>query len=139
MTKFRIAILILSLCIVSCNSDKKATTPKNFDTSYKLGQEVYNSLCITCHLENGKGVPKAFPPLANSDFLKNNQEKSIKGLKFGMSEEIVVNGVTYNSNMAAQGLSNSEIADVMNYINNTWGNDYGTFLTIKEVSEITTR
>ena len=53
-----------------------------------------------------------------------------------MSKEIVVNGVTYTGNMASQGLTDKEIADVMNYINNTWGNDYGSMITAEQVSKI---
>ena len=43
-----------------------------------------------------------------------------------MSGEINVNGVTYNNVMATMGLSDEEVADVMNYINNSWGNKYGS-------------
>ena len=129
-------LFALTLLTTSCKSESKNATPKNFQVSYDLGKIVYEDLCINCHLDNGKGVLKAFPPLAGSDFLKNNQAESIKGVKFGMQEDITVNGVIYKGNMANQGLSDQEVADVMNYINNTWGNDYGTFITAKDVSNI---
>ena len=103
--------------------------------SMERGKSVYNDMCITCHLADGKGVPKAFPPLASADYLRDNQDKSIIGIKNGMSGEMVVNGITYNSVMAPLGLSNEEVADVMNYINNSWGNDYGKFLTTEDVTE----
>jgi mono/diheme cytochrome c family protein len=93
-------------------------------------------MCITCHLANGKGVPNAFPPLANSDYLRDNQDKSIKGIKKGMSGKIVVNGTTYNSVMSPLGLSDQEVADVANYINNSWGNNIKNFVTAKKVSEL---
>jgi mono/diheme cytochrome c family protein len=88
-------------------------------------------------MANGEGVPKAFPPLAKSDYLKDKQTESIKGIKNGMSGEIVVNGVSYNGVMAGMGLSDQEVADVMNYINNAWGNDYGEFYTAQKVTKIT--
>ncbi|WP_430467787.1 c-type cytochrome [Winogradskyella ouciana] len=141
-------LLILVLLVTSCNSEKKKTTKVDYpektslaqkDTkltsSMERGKSVYNDMCITCHMANGKGVPKAFPPLANADFLKDNQEESIRGIKNGMSGEMVVNGVTYNSAMAPLGLSNEEVADVMNYINNSWGNDYGEFITAEDVAK----
>ena len=87
-------------------------------------------------MSNGKGAPKAFPPLAQSDYLKENQEASIRGVKKGMSGEIVVNGVTYNSVMTPLGLSNEEVADVMNYINNSWGNNYGEIITAEDVIKV---
>lgn len=141
-------ILILGLLIASCNSKEQKTTKVDYpektslsqkDTklmaSMERGKSVYNDLCITCHMANGEGVPKAFPPLANADYLRDNQDKSIIGIKNGMSGEMVVNGITYNSAMAPLGLSNEEVADVMNYINNSWGNDYGEFITAEDVAK----
>ena len=43
---------------------------------------------------------------------------------------------TYNGNMAALGLSDDEVADVMNYITNSWGNKNDKMITEEEVSEI---
>ena len=136
MIKSALKILCLASLILSCKSEPKHNDTINIETSYKLGKAVYTEFCINCHLDNGQGVLKAFPPLADSDYLENNQLESIKGLKFGMHKEITVNGVVYNGNMAKQGLTDREIADVMNYINNSWGNDYGTFITVEEVSKV---
>src|SRR5690606_22552416 len=87
------------------------------------GEEVYNEFCVTCHLADGKGIEGLYPPLANSDYLLNDPERSIRALKFGLFDDIEVNGVSYNTAMPAMGLSNQEIADVMNYILNSWGNN----------------
>lgn len=87
-------------------------------------------------MANGEGVEKIFPPLANSDYLKNNQEASIRAVKYGMSGEIVVNGITYNSVMAPLGLTDEEVADVMNYINNAWGNAIDNKVTPDMVANI---
>lgn len=103
---------------------------------FSEGKAIYNNFCVQCHMPNGKGVPKAFPPLAQSNFLKNNRTKSIKAIKYGLSGEITVNGEKYNSVMAAQGLTNLEIAEVMNYITNSWGNKNTSLITEEEVSRI---
>ena len=97
---------------------------------------MYADFCITCHQGNGQGVQGAFPPLAQSDFLLNKRVESIKAIKYGLKGEIVVNGVTYNGNMASQGLSDEEVADVMNYILNSWGNKGGKIVTVEEVTKI---
>jgi len=144
-------VLALSLVIVACGSkeDKKEketvkypkktslkqTDPK-LKASIERGKLVYGDMCITCHMADGKGVTKAFPPLANSDYLRANQTASITAVKKGLSGEIVVNGVTYNSIMAPLGLSDEEVADVMNYINNSWGNTIDNFVTPEEVSKL---
>ena len=74
------------------------------DTSLKesmeRGSEIYADFCVTCHLEKGEGVAHVFPPLAQSDYLMENREASIRGVKFGQQGEIMVNGITYNSAMA---------------------------------------
>lgn len=104
--------------------------------SIKRGNEIYTDFCVSCHLPNGEGVKTVYPPLANSDFLKKNRKASIRGLKYGLKGEITVNKKRYNSYMPPLGLSNDEIADVMNYITNSWGNKNDKIVTEKEVSQI---
>lgn len=142
-------LLVVAFLVVSCNSDNKKTNIADYSVnkentssdpqlkaSIERGKLVYEDLCITCHMGKGEGAPKVFPPLAQSDYLKENQEASIKGIKKGMSGEIVVNGITYNSVMAPLGLSDEEVADAMNYINNCWGNSYGKFITTEDVTKV---
>ena len=97
---------------------------KPLEQSITDGEEIYQEFCIQCHLNNGEGVSGVFPPLAKSDYLMNNIEMSIRGLKYGLSGPIVVNGEQYNGIMQNQGLDDVEIADVMNYILNNWGNEF---------------
>lgn len=104
--------------------------------SMERGSEIYNDFCINCHLTKGEGVPNAFPPLAKSDYLQKNREASIRGVKYGQNGEILVNGVTYNGVMPSMGLSDEEVADVMNYILNSWGNTSKKIVTSTEVSLI---
>jgi hypothetical protein len=80
-------------------------------------------------MPNGKGQEGIIPPLAKSDFLFKHMEESIKAIKFGGIEgEIIVNGVKYNSKMEKMGLYDDEIADIMNYTLNSWGNKYGKMI-----------
>ncbi len=104
--------------------------------SMKRGKEIYTDFCITCHLEQGQGVPYTFPPLAKSDYLMENREESIRTVKYGLQGEITVNGIAYNSGMAPLGLEDEEIADVMNYISNSWENSSETIVTEDEVAKI---
>lgn len=104
--------------------------------SMERGSEIYADFCITCHLEKGEGVAHVFPPLAQSDYLLENREASIRGVKYGQQGEIIVNGITYNSAMADLGLEDEEIADVMNYILNSWGNSSDKIVTIEEVASV---
>ena len=109
---------------------------KPLEQSIADGEEIYNDFCIQCHLNTGEGVSGVFPPLAKSDFLVNNIEISIKGLKYGMSGPIVVNGEEYDGVMEDQGLGDDEIADVLNYILNSWGNQYNEIITLEQVTSV---
>lgn len=142
-------LAVISLLLFGCKDEPKAekkerrTKPQTetvesnpLKESVARGRLVYNDFCISCHMTSGKGVEKTFPPLANSDYLKNNQAESLKGIKYGQKGELVVNGITYNGVMTPMGLEDDEVADVMNYINNAWGNNYGDLVTEKEVAEI---
>ena len=100
------------------------------------GEEIYQDFCLQCHLDNGKGVENTFPPLAKSDYLQNNIEASIRGIKYGLRGEITVNGKTYNGVMVNQGLYEEEIADVINYILNSWGNRAENQITVAQVLEV---
>lgn len=139
------------MLFTACNSDKKKEqsnlktdelshldilNQKKDSESYVRGKEIYSDFCVTCHLPNGKGVPGNFPPLANSDWLTTKKIESIKAIKYGLSGPIEVNGISYNNVMSAQGLSDREVADVMNYISNSWGNTSKNEVTLEEVSSI---
>ena len=109
---------------------------KPLEQSIADGKEIYNDFCVQCHLDNGEGVSGVFPPLAKSDYLLNNIEMSIRGLKYGLIGPIVVNGEEYDGVMQNQGLDNLEIADVMNFILNNWGNEYKEIITENQVANI---
>ena len=104
--------------------------------NHSIGKELYEDFCVRCHMTDGKGVKGAYPPLANADYLLNKRIESIKAVKYGLSGPIVVNGVNYNLNMENMGLDSQEIADVMNYILNSWGNKSEKSVTEKEVDEV---
>ncbi|MBS3738424.1 c-type cytochrome [Mesohalobacter halotolerans] len=112
------------------------TQEKTLEQSIKDGQWVYEDFCMRCHLPTGKGVSGVYPPLAQSDWLVDKVDKSIASLKYGLKGEIKVNGETYNNVMPAQGLSDEEIADVMNYIMNSWDNTQEDMITPKQVKAI---
>lgn len=76
---------------------------------------------MICHMENGEGLPGAFPPLANSDYFKEDISKAVDVILNGLEGEVIVNGVTYFGVMDPVPLSDQEVADVLNYIRNSWG------------------
>lgn len=112
----------------------KQDTP--LSKSIARGEIIYTDFCMQCHLHDGKGTPKIFPPLAGSDWLTQKRKESIHSVKYGLKGAIEVNGQPYNSAMTPLGLEDDEIADVMNYVMNSWGNTQKNMVTVKEVKAI---
>lgn len=108
---------------------------KSLQSSIADGKEIYQEFCITCHLANGKGS-ETVPPLAGSDWLQTKRKESIHAVKFGQSGPIKVNGKNYNNTMPPMGLTDEEVADVMNYVMHSWGNKQRTQVTEREVAGV---
>jgi mono/diheme cytochrome c family protein len=129
-------LLIVGYLLIVGGTTASLYQEKTKEESIVAGEEIYQDFCLQCHLTTGVGVSGVFPPLKNSDYLMNNIDKSIAGIKFGLKGEIVVNDQIYDGVMAKQGLDNEEIADVMNYILNQWGNSFDAQITTQQVSEV---
>lgn len=120
---------------ILCSATAFVMTSDNLQDSKARGEAIYGEFCVTCHLADGKGIEGVYPPLAGSDYLLENPTQSIHALKFGLYKDIEVNGVKYNTAMPAPGLTDQEIADVMNYILNSWGNS-GEFISVEKVKSV---
>ena len=96
--------------------------PFDLKASVARGKEVYISYCISCHMEQGEGIESVYPPLAKSDYLMADKNRSIQQLLNGVSGPMKVKGVTYDSEMSAFDLSDQEASDVLNYVRNSFGN-----------------
>ncbi len=100
------------------------------------GEALYKQHCVACHREDGKGLPGAFPPLADSDYLLGDADRAISVAVHGKSGEITVNGQQFNSVMPSVGyLSDEEVAGVITYINQAWGNK-GVAVTAAQVAAV---
>ena len=81
---------------------------------------------MACHQAGGVGIARAFPPLAASDFLNEDHKRAIDIVLHGMSGKIKVNNLEFNGDMPAMALSNDQIANVLTFLLNNWGNKGGT-------------
>ena len=95
------------------------------DEQIAQGKNVFESNCLACHQANGEGVPNAFPPLAKSDFLNADHNRAINILLHGRSGPITVNGKNFDSVMPAIALNSGQIANVLTYVINSFGNNGG--------------
>jgi mono/diheme cytochrome c family protein len=124
---FVIAFFLLSLS----SFNVQQTGPK---ASIARGKKVYELYCLACHQQDGMGVPRMNPPLSKTKWVAGDKKQLItivlKGLKGG---EIEIDGDTYHNPMAAHDfLKDKEIADVLTYIRNSFGNK-ATMVTTTEV------
>ncbi|MDH3509288.1 MAG: c-type cytochrome [Gammaproteobacteria bacterium] len=91
-------------------------------------EALYLANCAACHQADGTGLPGAFPPLAKSDMIRGDTWQIMEATVKGMSGPIVVNGQEYNGVMPAMSyLSDEDLAKVLTYVLNSWGNPGGSF------------
>ncbi len=124
------ATLIAITCILILFSFQQKTFDLN--ASIKRGKNIYIGYCLSCHMDQGQGIPGVYPPLAKSDYLMADKNRSIQEILYGARGEMTVNGITYNLEMTGFAFSDEEVSDVLNYIRNSWGNE-GEAVTPAEV------
>ncbi len=87
------------------------------------GEKIFSVYCATCHQKDGKGASGRFPPLTGTDWVTGDKKRLIGIVLNGMQGSIVVNGETYINAMPQHGfLSDDEIANVLTYIRQNFGN-----------------
>lgn len=96
------------------------------DPLIEKGTGVYALVCKGCHMEDGQGSgAQGFPPLAGSDWVNvKDPSRLIRIVLKGLSGPITVNGKVYSQAQMLpwESLSDEEIASVLSYVRNTWGN-----------------
>lgn len=118
---------------IASNPEIKALTK---EIQIERGKRVYMQTCFVCHQPNGEGIVGQIPPLAKSDFLMADKDRSIRYVLHGASGEIEVNGKKYNGIMAPMNyLSDEDVANVLTYVRNGLGNS-GDAVSISEVQRI---
>lgn len=128
----------LSFCsFKNKNEDQKITQATPLSESMERGEKIYETNCLQCHLPDGKGTGNTVPPLANSDWFTEKRAASIHAVKFGLKGQITVNNKSYKGFMPKQRLEPQQLADVMNYIFNSWGNISDKIVTVEEVEKVT--
>ncbi|MBK6263612.1 cytochrome c [Marivirga sp. S37H4] len=134
-------VLILNACGTSTEFDNQATegysnAEKQKFAKYMIqGKSLYTTYCSNCHQTDGEGLGKLYPPLAQSDYMLADKERTICLIKKGLTGEIEVNGISYEQAMPGlKNLSNLEIAEITTYVYNSWGHETG-FVRVEEVEK----
>lgn len=120
-----LACIALSLALTSIAQQKKAiskTIPSSAKPSIAAGELVYTQFCVSCHLPDGGGVENLNPPLIKTAFINGDKARLITTVINGMSQ-VEINGERYNNVMPAFNyLTDKQVADVLTYIRNSFGN-----------------
>ncbi len=124
----KIFFIFLILSISSCNGGNH----RNF---IKLSQYMvqgmfhYREHCANCHQVDGTGLAKLIPPLAASDYLMKLDNASLAcQVRYGLRDSIIVNDTFYHQEMPGlPRLTPLEIAEIVTYVNNTWGAETGLY------------
>ena len=91
------------------------------------GEKVYGKTCVACHMPNGQGMPPTFPSLSGGKIATGPIAGHI---------DIVVNGSKKNPAMVAwkNQLSDLELAAVISYERNSFGNKAGDMVQPKQIA-----
>ena len=91
--------------------------------SMDRGKKVYQTYCLPCHQVDGSGVPRLNPPLIKTSFVLGDKKMLIGIVLHGLDQEIEIDGEVYSNVMASHDfLKDEEIADVLTYVRNSFGN-----------------
>ncbi len=121
----KISILGLGLILISTCSMAQ-TSAQGKSKQMLNGKKVYDIYCQACHQADGNGVPRLNPPLAGTVYVTGSKTRLIDIVLKGLSDPLEINGEEYNNPMAAHDfLTDQQIADVLTYIRNSFGNKAG--------------
>ena len=115
---------------VTIATQNSASGTLTLQDQVQAGQALFAGTCSVCHQGNGAGLPGVFPPLAKSDYLAADKNRAIRTVLGGLTGKVTVNGSEYNSVMPPMNqLNDDEVANILTYVLNTWGNPGGRILT----------
>lgn len=123
-----------------------APSADGFDLAASVGRgkALYAVTCLVCHQANGNGLPPVFPPLNGSEFVTADQRRFVAITLKGATGELTVKGTKFNGVLLPvetqfpQLKDEAKLADVLNYVSNSWDNKVGKPITpdfIKKVRE----
>ena len=108
-------------------------------SSIERGKLVYNNFCLACHQLDGGGVPKMNPPLIKTKWVLGDKKELISITLKGMTDPIEIDDEEYHNPMPPQShLTDQQIADVLTYIRNSFGNK-ASAVSVGEVKAVRTK
>ncbi len=100
----------------------------DIQASIAAGKGIYMATCFACHQATGLGVPSAFPPLVGTPYIIEDDRRLVAIVLKGIVGAITVDGKVYATGMPNPMLTfpqlkdDKNVADVLNYVRNSFGN-----------------
>jgi mono/diheme cytochrome c family protein len=121
-----------------------APSSGTFDLAKSIsnGKGIYMTTCTACHMPGGTGVPGAFPPFDGSEWVLGDPRRMVALVIKGYAGPITVKGQAFNNVLIAvdtqfpQLKDNTHLADVLNFIRNSWSNKAGVPITPEFVQKV---
>lgn len=115
---------ILFFSFILLRSQTKPSSNQNtLAASIERGRKVYTERCLTCHQADGGGVQNMNPPLTKTKWVLGDKTQLIQIVLKGMTAGVEIDGDSYHNVMASHAdLSDQQIADVLTYVRNNFGN-----------------
>lgn len=118
----------IAACAFAQRAPKRVFKPNTASSSdsvasLKRGKALYATYCLTCHQADGGGVPNLNPPLIQTSYVTGGKEPLIKIILNGFTSHVDIDGESYSNNMPPfEWLKDQQIADILTYIRNNFGN-----------------
>ena len=121
-----------------------ASAAPTFDiaSSIASGKGIFMTTCVACHQPNGLGVPGAFPPFDGSEWVNGDIRRLVALVIKGYAGPITVKSVPFNNILIAVDTQfpilkeNARLADVLNFIRNSWSNKNSVAVTPEFVQKV---
>ena len=123
----------MAVYLKSLPADSRLSTQYQPDTTLKAGATLYVDNCSGCHQAQGTGMPGVFPPLAgNGAVIAAEPNDILKVVLFGIPAQ---NGYIAMPAFGGQ-LSDQQVADLANYVRNSWGNQASANASAADVAAL---
>ena len=101
MSFFALALVFL----LGCNDQHTSTLQREHTGPPRSGAQLYKSICLTCHQQDGNGITGIYPPLAQSEWVIGDASVPYRIIEHGLLGTITVKGLQCSNVMASKVIS----------------------------------
>ncbi len=147
MSDWRRPVLIgvVALALAGCGGEEEPPSPDQLEPVDDLsasaavsGREIYDNNCLTCHQADGSGAPRLYPALHGSQVATGDVNHLVRMTLVGVGlggHSLEPSGEWGGVMNGSRHLSDAEIAAVLTYIRQAWGND-ASAVSPEQVAEV---